>query len=191
MYCRVSGCTFSDHHITPEHVCGTCGLKGHGVWECGKKGLVTALQEAVYELIPLQAQCCVKSCKAIGRHTSAGHMCTHCKQYGHDAIECPDALWETRQARGTCFGSDALGFKKKRHVQIQARNKMGREKHKIYTKVYAGMGCWWVARRSSAWDKVELMYLHNSDEWGVDSTGGTSNTSDIFQDFVTGFRPVL
>ena len=198
MYCKVEGCRFSAHHVTCAHVCGTCGVKGHGVRECGNVGLIAALDSASHELIPPQKQCCVGNCKDIGRHTTAGHPCTHsaCGKFGHDVTECPDALWDIQRERGLCAGKSERDFKEKRHTRIQARNKMGWEEHKIYTDVYAGVGCWWFARRTNNWDKIELMSMHSND-WGMYDTGDTGGTGtgidttlSVFQNFIRGFRPV-
>ena len=34
-YCRVIGCRFKGTHTWQDHICGTCGEKGHGQIECG------------------------------------------------------------------------------------------------------------------------------------------------------------
>ena len=187
-FCKVEGCRFAASHVTCAHVCGTCGATGHGVIECGKGSLMDVLRLDHGTLLPCGRQCCVANCKDIGRHTTAGHQCSHCKQYSHDATECPDALWDLKKRRGMASASSEADFKQKRHVKIQARNKMGWEEHKVFTEVYAGMGCWWFARRVNNWDKIELMYMH-SDDWGP-YEGVETEEFSAYSAFIHGFRAV-
>ena len=190
MYCKVEGCRFADLHATCAHVCGTCGAQGHGVRECGNSVLLSALAQWYPVLLPFSLQCCVANCKDVGRHASAGHQCTHCKLYAHDATECPGALWDIQMQRGATLGKNESDFKERKTIKIQARNKMGWEEHKIYTALYAGMGCWWYARRTNLANKIELMYMH-SDEWGqYGSTEDATSPLSVFQKFIEGFRPI-
>jgi hypothetical protein len=186
MFCTVKGCHFANSHITKAHICGKCGNTGHGVCECGIPALITTLARDM-TVIPFSLQCCVANCKNITNHTTSGHQCTHCKKYEHDASECPEQLWKIKVLHGTTFGQSEGGFKEKKYVQIQARKQMKWEEKKIYTIVYAGMGCVWYAKRDNNWEKIELLFMH-SDDWG--QYGPESDNRPILEKFIEGYSLV-
>ena len=190
MYCKVAGCRFPDFHVTNAHVCGGCGVTGHGLNECGSISLIDALASQDSPPIPLDMQCCVMGCEDVAGHTTAGHRCTHCKQHAHDATECPSFLWGMRQQLGTATGKSEWKFKEKKNVQIRARQELGRQEDKVYTRVYAGLGCWWFARRAGNTEKIKLMFKH-SDDWGqYEEEEEARKTLAALEDFLEGHRLV-
>jgi hypothetical protein len=186
MYCIVKGCRFANSHVTKAHICGKCGNKGHGVCECGDSELITTLAQDT-TAIPFDLQCCVIDCRNVNEHTTSGHQCTYCKNYEHDVSECPEQLWKIKESHGTIFGQNEGNFKEKKYVQIQARKQMKWEEKKIYTIVYAGMGCMWYAKRDNNWKKIKLFFIHN-DNWG--QYGPETDNSPLLEQFINGYRLV-
>ncbi len=183
-YCKAKNCRFNDSHITKVHICGNCGELGHGIIECGNPTLITALCQDT-TTIEFDLQCNVPHCKYIANHATSGHQCTYCKKYEHDASECPERLWEVKVERGTTFSQDKSGYTDKKLIQLQARKQMKWGEHKVYTKVYGGMGCTWYARRENNWETIELFFMHG-DNWG--QYGESTNHKPILEKFLEGYR---
>jgi hypothetical protein len=186
MFCHVKNCRFSNTHITNAHLCGNCGESGHGVCECGNQSLVSALGSFPGE-IPFDLRCVVPGCKLNGTHTTDGHHCPHCKKYGHGGAECPERLWQTKVDYGTEFTQSESGFKEKRYLQFQARKQMKWAERQVYTKIHAGQGCTWYARRANTFDKIELFFMHG-DNWG--QYGPSTDHRPKLDKFLEGYRCV-
>jgi hypothetical protein len=137
---------------------------GHGQNECGNLEKIMALKKDSTK-IPFELQCYAKNCKNISLHTIEGHKCLFCKEFSHDISECPNQKWETKVKNGTTFGQSKEGFLEKKNLQLQARKQLAWSEHKVFTKVYGGMGCIWYAKRSNTFEKIKLFFMH-SDNWG-------------------------
>ena len=61
------------------------------------------------------------------------------------------------------------------------------EEHKVYTTVYAGMGCCWYVTRENNWEKFKLFCM-DSDSWG--QYGPETDNRPILEKFIAGFRLV-
>lgn len=164
MLCSVYGCNYPATHITSFHKCGKCFELGHGQVECGNAFKIKELEKDS-TVIPFNLQCFIPSCKSIKTHTVDGHQCINCKKFCHDVSECPMQKWITKIEHGTTFGQMRDGYLEKKELQLQARKQMGLSEHKVYTKVYDGMGCIWYARRNNNFEKIKLFFMH-SDNWG-------------------------
>ena len=86
MTCLVKGCRFPHTHVTLGHICGSCGMFGHGQVECGHKDLcknliMKGLKDRVSDV------CTVPGCIHPNLHLTSSHQCTTCKKY-HGG-ECP------------------------------------------------------------------------------------------------------
>lgn len=182
-YCIVRNCRFSSLHISKAHICGKCGLQGHGIIECGSETLIKKLSEDK-TFIPCDIICCIKNCSTRTTHTTGGHQCLHCKKYSHDISECPEKLWQEKVESGTTFGLTIDGFKNKKYLKISARNAMAWNEHKIYLQVYAGMGCMWFAKRDNNWESIKLFFMH-SDEWG--QYGSQTDRRPQLEKFLLGY----
>jgi len=181
--CSVYGCNYANTHITSFHKCGKCLKLGHGQVECGNAFKIGEL-EKLTTIIPFDLQCSVPSCKSIILHTTDGHQCSNCKKFGHDGLECPVQKWSTKIERGTIFGQTRDGYLEKKELQLQARKQLGLSEHKVYTKLYAGMGCIWYARRNNNFEKIELFFMH-SDNWG--QYGPLTDDRPKLNDFIDGY----
>jgi len=184
MLCKAKNCRFSDTHIVKAHQCGTCHQLGHGLMECGRPDLIAELAKDDTK-IPFDMCCCATECKNINTHTTDGHRCTHCGQYSHDAVDCPERLWQIKMERNNIFDQSESGYKQKKNLKIKAHNQMKWEEHKIYTKLYGGMGCIWYARRTNNFDKIELFFMH-SDNWG--QYGPETDDRPKLEKFLEGYR---
>ena len=88
-YCKVSGCRFSNSHVTSGHKCGTCGQFGHGQIECKNKFLKEKLKQYLDDKLPEYLQCKILNCKYKWSHTVAAHTCRNCGEREHDKLDCP------------------------------------------------------------------------------------------------------
>lgn len=185
-YCKVLNCRFAGSHITKAHICGKCKEPGHGSIECGNPVMVRFLSRDL-TIIPFDLQCCIIGCKYISTHTTSGHQCTYCKKYDHQESECPERLWQIKVERGTAFEQSESGFKEKKYLKIQARKQMKWNEHKIFTKIYGGMGSIWYARRTNNYNPIELFFMH-TDNWG--QYGESTDHRPQLNKFLEGFRCV-
>lgn len=87
-YCQVYQCTHPMSHTTGSHVCGLCGLVGHGRGECGKDDLIVRLTQFHQDTLPRQ-QWCGFNCRYKRYHTTNAHHCKICKSRLHDYRTCP------------------------------------------------------------------------------------------------------
>ena len=92
-FCKVAECRYPYGHVTKGHKCGSCGLFGHGQIECNNDYLKSKLME-FNDILPNNKKCKIKSCKYSLFHTTEGHYCITCKNFGHDCndyyyVECP------------------------------------------------------------------------------------------------------
>lgn len=76
--CTVAGCRFPQSHTALGHVCGTCGLNGHGQLECGKPDKCLALLNQP-QTPPLS--CTVPGCLHPSLHSIQGHKCSVCHTF--------------------------------------------------------------------------------------------------------------
>jgi hypothetical protein len=162
-YCKVKNCKFPTFHITKGHICGSCGVYGHGVIECKKPEFILQLD---YDdtVISVNLHCIIDGCTQKDKHISDGHHCLDCNKYGHGKHECPNKLWKQKKERNTTFNQYKKGYKEKQNLKIRARNKIGLNKNNVYTIMYGGMGCMWYAKRNN-YGKISLFFMH-SDCWG-------------------------
>lgn len=182
-FCKVKGCHYSSYHTTSRHKCGICHKLGHGQVECGKILLISELEKDTAP-IPFDLQCCASNCKNITNHTIEGHWCNYCNTSGHDESECPSMLWKLKEDRGITFGQSRDSYFKKKEIKLLAKKQLARYEHKVYTKVYAGMGCTWYARRNNTFDKIELFFMHG-DNWG--QYGAKTDDRPKLDTFIEGY----
>jgi hypothetical protein len=186
MYCKATGCRFAKTHVVKEHICGSCGKKGHGLVECGKPNLIEELSKDD-TIVPSDLTCSIYGCKNNTLHTTDGHFCSYCKQFSHSEEECPEYLWTQKVERNVVAGRSETEYKEKKYLQIQARKQMKWAERAIYTIIYAGMGCVWYARRKNNFQKIELFFMH-SDNWG--QYGPTTDDRPKLDKFLEGYRQI-
>jgi len=96
-YCRVQSCRFKGTHIWRDHICGTCGQKGHGQMECGFNDLIQYLRiNGKNDKLKKELYCRSINCPTKEYHTSSSHRCEICikkglsgKEIYHTVQECP------------------------------------------------------------------------------------------------------
>ena len=86
--CCVNECTYSTTHVTPGHVCGNCGSKGHGQLECGKPFQIKMLKDTCSHHV-VEHPCTAINCADKTHHTLSGHFCVNCHKFGHGEDKCP------------------------------------------------------------------------------------------------------
>lgn len=87
MWCKVRRCRHPASHTTSGHVCGTCGLKGHGQMECGSERGKKKLETHLTDVLPRSVQCSVPTCTCRHDHTTDAHVCPVCLTRG-GACDC-------------------------------------------------------------------------------------------------------
>lgn len=83
-FCLVAGCRHPMSHVTRGHKCGTCGQYGHGQMECG---VPARYPRGDTSTVPNVTQCAVRGCRHKALHTTGGHRCATCGQFGHECGE--------------------------------------------------------------------------------------------------------
>jgi len=83
-FCKVFDCRFPKDHVTSEHRCGICKVKGHGQTECGSQSSRNRLIQFHGESLPHKLHCTRPKCDTKDLHTTIGHFCKLCsKQHSH------------------------------------------------------------------------------------------------------------
>ena len=183
MLCVVKGCRFPFSHVVSSHICGKCNMKGHGQNECGNSIKIEELNKDK-TTIPFNLLCCVKNCKDNNLHTTEGHKCEYCNNFGHDDSECPIKKWNNKIKNGTTFGQSKELYLEKKNLQLQARKQMGYNEHKVYTKMFGDLGSTWYARRNNIFNKIELFFMHY-DNWG--QYGPDTDNKPLLNAFISGY----
>ena len=76
-HCIVGGCTSAHTHITRAHMCGRCGIRGHGVMECGNEMAVRRLRDSTrHHHISAGNRCTVPGCRHPTDHMAEWHRAT-------------------------------------------------------------------------------------------------------------------
>ena len=84
-YCTVKSCRYPDSHNSRAHQCHKCFNYGHGTNECDVTNLTHGIK---YINIPQDKRCTISGCNHSDNHTTQGHQCRSCKQYGHGWKHC-------------------------------------------------------------------------------------------------------
>lgn len=184
-YCKVSHCNHPKSHTTIGHKCGKCHNYGHGQIECGDIDKINKLS-LLTSNIPEELQCCIKNCMHKSSHTISGHQCINCKKFAHDITECPEKKYYNKSL-AQMFGQTYEGYLEKQNLKFTAREILGSNKNKIYTVVYAGMGCSWFAKRKDVYKKIKLFFMH-SDEWG--QYGAKSSNVPNLEKFLKDYKQI-
>ena len=80
--CRVRACRFKATHTTAGHRCGSCGLYGHGILECGKRDAIQRLKESFLQAERVDHPCTVEECTHPWTHVMEAHHCGRCGERG-------------------------------------------------------------------------------------------------------------
>ena len=73
MSCKVSYCRYPNSHVTKEHLCGTCNVKGHGQVECDYTEMKDKLKQFYNDILPIANQCTIPNCHSKTNHNNDGH----------------------------------------------------------------------------------------------------------------------
>ena len=83
-WCKAYDCRFPFDHVTVEHRCGICKVKGHGQIECKNQKSKDRLINFHSEVLPYKMNCTRSKCTSKNLHTTRGHFCNLCnKQHSH------------------------------------------------------------------------------------------------------------
>tara|TARA_B100000925_G_scaffold291407_1_gene279329 strand:+ start:2253 stop:3092 length:840 start_codon:yes stop_codon:yes gene_type:complete len=94
-YCRVIGCRFKGTHTWQDHICGTCGEKGHGQIECGNYTLINDIKNyGKNDVIKKELWCNSIGCKSKKYHTSSSHLCNYCLDKNKNSSQCYHTVQE-------------------------------------------------------------------------------------------------
>jgi hypothetical protein len=91
-HCEVGYCRHNLTHTTLGHICGRCGVKGHGDYECThylSERLKVNLKKYFNDVMPDDKQCTIADCKDKKYHSKEAHHCSHCgKREQHTIEQC-------------------------------------------------------------------------------------------------------
>ena len=161
-YCNVKNCRFPSTHITRSHKCGTCGKYGHGIMECDNQYMIDKLKSNSSNYFPDNLHCKSSVCPCPWTHTNDAHYCLKCHE---------------RHLESVC----------KKDVIDEATDIFGSTPGKIFTTVYAGLGCSWFVKRNGIEDKISMFFMH-TDSWG--QYGSHCDDRDKLRNFCEGYRNI-
>jgi len=153
MFCKVLHCRFPDSHVTKEHVCGICNVKGHGQVECNNYQLKDHLKKFYNDILPIVNQCTIPNCHSKTTHNNDSHHCINCGRR-HAESECIIQSIDTHCSR---FGLD------KSNIIQFLTNVIN---NNCYIAIYAGMGCYVYIRSDM---KALFMHQDSHGQYGPDT----------------------
>ena len=80
--CKVRACRFKATHTTAGHRCGSCGMYGHGILECGNGDAVRKLRASFLQTERVDDPCTVEGCTHAWTHVVEAHHCGRCGERG-------------------------------------------------------------------------------------------------------------
>lgn len=124
-YCYCEGCRYPTTHITSYHKCGTCGLFGHGQYECSQNNNNSPnKRNALYysyrinaEPLPQHLHCAVNDCKSKNTHSTSAHQ-PFFSQDLYGTLRGPDQYGITKHARENELRGEQLARKSRDINQI-------------------------------------------------------------------------
>ena len=169
--CKVKNCKFSQHHVTFGHKCGKCGDLGHGQIECGNNIRINILNKYKNDILPDYLYCKRPKCTQYSLHTTQSHMCLNCNGF-HSEYNCKNSLeFIQRKEAEQLIKSDnnivdILEFEPNTPYDIindYFVKKYAGIDGKIYKIIHAGLGCFWICKRDSIGEMIELHFSHSDD----------------------------
>jgi hypothetical protein len=97
-----------------------------------------------------------KLCKIHGcyeDHHARDHICSTCGGIAHGSVECG----------GQTLMNQHLN-KHQLHAIDIAKSQFDKYDRKICISIYAGMGCFWYAKRNSLHGAISLFFMHQNDD---------------------------
>ena len=143
MSCKVSYCRFTMSHVTLEHLCGTCNIKGHGQVECEDTEMKSKLKHFYNDTLPIGNQCTIPNCNSKTTHNNDAHHCINCNRR-HNESEC---IIQSIETHCSIYGLD-----KDRINQFITHP---RSTNNSYICIYAGMGCYLYIRSD-----MKSLFMH-------------------------------
>ena len=175
MTCLVKNCRYPNTHVTTGHMCGTCHKYGHGMMEHHNPIYQKELEEKfkmIDNSLPVAKHCTIEGCYYCAHHTTEGHYCRVCKNFGHsinfhDCKFCGSCQHKSNDCphKAAFEESELIPYPRKEALEI-----LGTIEGKIYTQLYAGMGCLWYARRLGINKEIDFCFLHTDccGQYGLD-----------------------
>lgn len=164
--CHVKECNYPYTHVTVGHACGHCHKQGHGQLECENNNLIMELAKFHTDTMPKQMYCSAEGCPSYNHHSVEAHICSHCNKRHIEQI-CKGKIFGKSNGKNLFVEqqfSDKI-FLKKTHFIDSAKSTFGNKEGKIFTNVYAGMGCVWYMKRNYENGEIYGYFMH-SDSWG-------------------------
>ena len=185
--CTLTPCNHKWSHSVNAHHCKICNINGHSISTC-------PLNQIFYEI---QCPLCMKINKISSDQKKIYGLEDKCKvcqdnevnvflpECGHGClcIDCVQIMYENDKNINI---DDIIVEESKilNHTRSQANDVFESNNSKIYTIVYAGMGCSWYVRRESNTSLLEGFFMHN-DNWG--QYGETTDDRPKLNIFINGY----
>ena len=171
MSCKVAYCRYKHTHTTSHHICGLCGIAGHGQTECNNPSKMQKLIPFLNDVLPNGLFC--NYCNST-HHRIESHKCSKCGKY-HIETEC--IIQELTLFKERFPDIPHIKFF---NEQLMIQN----ASPGTYTKLYAGMGCWiYVIKPFSFTNSLLSIFMH-SDNWG--QYGTQINDEPTLNKFIRG-----
>lgn len=187
-WCTIDGCKYKWSHKTISHHCSKCNKNGHGSKNCPlneifyniecpicrTKNKISSKQKKIYGL---QEKCSICKDNEVNIFLpDCGHACL--------CSECLEELFKLNNDINLDITDESeLNL----NIIETAKNNFQNDDSKIYTIVYAGMGCNWFIRRDNLGANLEGIFMH-SDSWGQYG----ENTSDVdkLNSFIQNYKKI-
>jgi len=92
-YCVVKHCRYKFTHTTRGHICGICGINGHGQIECFYADEINQLKNNNFDdILKPEDICTIEGCNTKLFHSLSAHHCSLCNGRGHDLSSCPKKI---------------------------------------------------------------------------------------------------
>lgn len=166
MSCKVSSCRFPHSHVTIEHLCGYCNVKGHGQVECNNSQLKENLKQFYNDVLPIVNQCTIPNCHSKTTHNNDAHHCINCSRR-HRESECIIQSIDTHCSR---FGLDQSNIIQFISNPINTNT---------YIYIYVGMGCYLYIRSD-----MKSLFMHQD---SLGQYGPSTDDTPILNTFLENY----
>lgn len=101
--CVIRGCASAHTHLTRGHVCERCGVRGHGVMECGDEVAMRRLRATTrHHHLRVSNRCTVSGCRHPTDHMSDWHHRPPSYHHHHHHLSQTRLVQQTKSSCPMC-----------------------------------------------------------------------------------------
>jgi hypothetical protein len=156
--CFCEGCETPTTHKSDYHVCMLCGLRGHGIFECGNEKKISELLIKSKKItIPKEHQCKYNKCRFKTTHTMDSHVCSLCFDCGHE-LTCNTQHKSVKSDKSVI----SIIHKSKKQLIRSASRRFGNRSQSVYTRYICPVNGFIYVKRSKLGDRLRFFHIgHN------------------------------